>query len=44
MFDYSHVLANRNDATTLNNTQGSSLSATNGSHPDIFMVRTQLDW
>jgi phosphate-selective porin OprO/OprP len=44
MFDYSHVLTNSNNATAANNTQGSSLSATNGSHPDIFMVRTQLDW
>lgn len=47
MFDYSHVLANSNDAVggaAGNNTQGGSLTATNGSHPDIFMVRTQLDW
>ncbi|MDD5410450.1 MAG: porin, partial [Methylobacter sp.] len=44
MFDYSHVFVNSNSATAANNTQGSSLFASNGQHPDIFMIRTQLDW
>jgi phosphate-selective porin OprO/OprP len=50
MFDYSHVLSNSvstnaaGTATTNFNSNAASLLATNGSHPDVFMVRTQLDW
>ncbi|MDD4906553.1 MAG: porin [Methylobacter tundripaludum] len=44
MADYSHIFANSNDATAANNSAGGSLSTTNGQHPNIYMLRTQLDW
>ncbi len=50
MLDYSHIL--QNDVTlnkagnnTLHyNSQGTQLAQTSGQHPNIFMLRTQLDW
>ncbi|MGZ4981557.1 MAG: OprO/OprP family phosphate-selective porin [Methylobacter sp.] len=44
MADYSHIFANSNNATAANNSAAGSLSLTNGQHPNIYMLRTQLDW
>lgn len=43
MADYSHIFSNHVSGTNFNS-QATSLSNTNGQHPNIFMVRTQLDW
>ena len=50
MLDYSHVLQNNvtlnkaGTSTANYNSSASSLINTNGQHPNIFMLRTQLDW
>jgi phosphate-selective porin OprO and OprP len=50
MLDYSHVLQNnvalnKTHTNTANyNSQAGSLLLTNGHHPNIFMLRTQIDW
>lgn len=50
MLDYSHVLQNNvplNAARTNTanyNSQGAQLASTTGHHPNIFMLRTQIDW
>jgi len=50
MLDYSHVLSNyvplnKAGTNTENfNSQGAQLAQTTGHHPNIFMLRTQIDW
>ena len=50
MFDYSHILENnvplnKAGTNTANfNSQGAQLAQTTGHHPNIFMLRTQIDW
>jgi phosphate-selective porin OprO and OprP len=43
MFDYSHILSNKTIVTAGANGVNPAL-ATSGQHPDIFMIRTQIDW
>ncbi|MCK9395406.1 MAG: porin [Methylobacter sp.] len=42
MTNYSHVFSNKTIVT--NAAYGSPAAATSSQHPDIFMVRTQIDW
>ncbi|MDD5577879.1 MAG: porin [Methylobacter sp.] len=45
MLDYSHIFSNKTINTGfVGGTRGSLASNTSGQNPDIFMVRTQLDW
>ena len=51
MLDYEHVLTNKvintgyiNASTSTTTNANSNIAYTNGANPDVFMLRTQLDW